>query len=184
MTPYQDTLLTLAIESESAALELWWKVDELGDELFAAALAATIAIYNGRANSLAAVAFAAQASIAADAAVAVEPIPFHDDTNRLAKAATTVLSTARASEVPDDIIARLGRAEPLTTAARTYTTAMASSPRVDGWTRQLDADPCELCRFWAANGRVFNKKHEFRTHVGCVCVPRPVWLTNHERTAR
>ena len=49
MTPYQEALLALAVESESAALALWWQVDQLGDALFAAALAAILATYTGRA---------------------------------------------------------------------------------------------------------------------------------------
>jgi len=54
VTPYQETLLALAAESEAAARALWAQVDQLGDRLFAATLAAILATYNGRAASLAA----------------------------------------------------------------------------------------------------------------------------------
>lgn len=176
MTPYQQTLLALAAESESAALELWWQVDQLGDDLFRAALAAVLATYTGRAASLAATAWSAQASIAVGEAVPVEPIVLPDsDIDRLAKAATTVIVVARASDVPDNIIARLARSEPLKTASETYHRELITSTLVEGWTRQMDPDPCQLCMWWWREGRVWPKRHPFQRHPGCACVPRPVW---------
>lgn len=174
--------MALAAESESAALELWWRIEELGDDLFSAALAAVLANYNGRAVSLAVTGFAAAATVATQTAVPVAPPPLIDDTDRLAKAATTVVDVARASDVPDDIIARLGRAEPLKTAARTYSGQIADSKLVEGWSRQLDADPCQLCRWWWRDGRVWPKAHRFQTHTGCACVPRPVWAKGIQST--
>lgn len=182
MTPYQLTLLALAAESESAALALWWTVDEIGDALFTAALAAILATFNQRAVSLAATAFSAQASIATGAAVPVSVLGIPDDTERLAKAATTVLEVARASDVPDDIIARIGRAEPLNSAARTYSGQIAGSPLTRGWVRQMDADPCQLCKFWWREGRTWPARHPFQTHKGCACVPRPVWAKGIKST--
>lgn len=181
MTPYQEALLALAVESESAALALWWQVDQLGDALFAAALAAILATYTGRAAVLATTAFAAQASIATGQPVPAVPV-LTDDTDRLAKAATTVLDVARASESPEDIIVRLARAEPLNTAARTFSEQISTSALTEGWTRQMDADPCQLCRWWWREGRTWPKLHPFQTHVGCACVPRPVWANHIQST--
>lgn len=141
MTPYQETLLALAAESEAAAVALWAQVDELGDRLFAAALAAILARYNGRAASLAVTAFSAQASIATATPTAVDLLPVADDNERLTKAATTVIDGARKSDVPEAIIGRLARSEPLNTAARTYSDTLATSPLVEGWTRHMDAAP-------------------------------------------
>jgi hypothetical protein len=182
VTPYQETLLALAAESEAAALALWAQVDQLGDRLFAAALAAVLARFNGRAASLAVTAFAAQASILTAQPHPVAVLPDLGKTDRLAKAATTVLEVARDSDVPEKIIARLGRAEPLNTAARTYSNTLSTSPLVEGWTRHMDADPCQLCRWWWREGRVWPKKHPFQTHTGCACVPRPVWRASIQST--
>ncbi|CAJ1505668.1 hypothetical protein [[Mycobacterium] burgundiense] len=182
MTPYQETLLALAIESESAAISLWWQVDDLGDDLFRASLAAIVATYNARAQSLAEVGFAAEASVATRTAVPVLGLPVRDDTARLAKAATTVLDVARASEVPENIIGRLARAEPLNTAARTYSESVRESTLTEGWTRGMDADPCQLCRWWWREGRTWPKAHPFQTHTGCACVPRPVWAKGIRET--
>lgn len=182
MTPYQLALLELAAESESAALELWWRVEELGDALFQAALAAILAIFNQRAVSLAVTGFSAQASIATGTPVPASVLSIPDDTDRLAKAASTVLDVARASDVPDTIIARIGRAEPLNTAARSYSGQLAESPLVEGWVRNMDADPCQLCQWWWREGRIWPKDHPFQTHHGCACVPRPVWSKEIQST--
>ncbi|MFA7511129.1 MAG: hypothetical protein WCZ29_11670 [Mycolicibacterium vanbaalenii] len=184
MTPYQLTLLALAAESESAALALWWTVEEIGDALFTAALAAILATFNQRAVSLAVTAFSAQASIATGNPVPVSLPGIPDETDRLAKAASTVLDVARASDVPDNIIARIGRAEPLNTAARTYSNQLAESPLVEGWVRNMDADPCQLCQWWWREGRIWPKDHPFQTHHGCACVPRPVWARNIQSTMK
>ncbi len=182
MTPYQETLLALAAASEAAALALWAQVDQLGDDLFAAALAAVLATYNGRATSLAVTAFAVQASIATATPIPVKLDSVPDDTGRLAKAAATVLEVARASAAPEAIIGRLGRSEPLNTAARTFSDAIGESALTEGWTRHMDADPCQLCRWWWRDGRVWPAEHPFQTHTGCACVPRPVWRTSIQST--
>ena len=182
MTPYQLTLLALAAESESAALELWWRVEELGDALFQAALTAILAMFNQRAVSLAATAFSAQASIAVGTPVPVAVLAIPDDADRLAKAASTVLEVARVSDVPDSIIARIGRAEPLETAAKAYSGQLANSELVEGWVRSMDPDPCQLCQWWWREGRIWPKEHPFQTHKGCACVPRPVWAKDIKST--
>lgn len=180
MTPYQETLLALAAESETAAIALW--AQQLDDDEFTALLAATVARHNARAAALAETAFAAEATVALRAPVPVIGLPILDDAERLAKAATTVLDTARASEVPEQIVGRLGRAEPLNTAARTYSDAVRESTLTEGWVRGLDADPCQLCRWWWREGRVWPKNHRMPTHPGCACVPRPVWAKNIRQT--
>jgi len=182
MTPYQETLLALAAESEAAAIALWQQVTELGDDMFRASLAAILAVFNRRAAALAEVGFAAEATIAARTAVPILGLPIVDDIGRLTKAATTVLDVARTSEVPEAIIGRLGRAEPLKAAARTYSDSVRESPLTEGWTRGMDADPCQLCRWWWREGRTWPAAHPFQTHTGCACVPRPVWAKNIRET--
>ncbi|BBZ04884.1 hypothetical protein MCHIJ_43210 [Mycolicibacterium chitae] len=183
MTPYQERLLELAIESESAAISLWWRIDEIGDDVFSAHLAAVVAMHNAQAASLAATAFAAQATVAVGSAIPVAVTDLRDrDINRLAKAATTVIEVARESPVPENIIGRLARAEPLKIASDTYQEQVASSELVEGWTRGMDADPCQLCQWWSREGRVWPKAHPFQRHTGCACVPIPVWRKEIQST--
>lgn len=176
MTPYQITLLALAAESETAALGLWSQIDDLGEDVFTAALAATLATHQSRAASLAATAWAAQATVAVGEAVPVTPIVLPEwEIDRLARAATTVTEVARESPVPEKIIGRIARAEPLKTASDTYHDQLSTSELVEGWTRGMDADPCQLCVWWSRDGRVWPKQHPFQRHTGCACVPVPVW---------
>ena len=61
------------------------------------------------------------------------------------KAAVTALEIAEESEVPEAIVGRLARSEPLESAARAHGKAMQQQPFVEGWVRNMDSDPCQLC---------------------------------------
>lgn len=106
-----------------------------------------------------------------------QPVPLvgigapDDDTDRLVQAVTTLLSD------PVDLsmrVARLARAEPYAAAQHAAVAAMGQHEMVEGWTRQMDGDPCELCRWWWREGRVWPKAHPFQRHTGCNCQPRIV----------
>lgn len=87
------------------------------------------------------------------------------------EAAATVLAEPDAAETR---LARLARAEPLEAAHQGTDDAVQKQPLVQGWVRQMDADPCELCRWWWRQGRVWPKDHPFQRHTGCNCRPRVV----------
>src|SRR5690625_6970662 len=44
-----------------------------------------------------------------------------------------------------------------------------------GWTRLLDAEGCELCDWWARDGRVWPKRHPMPRHKGCKCQQLPAY---------
>ena len=69
---------------------------------------------------------------------------------------------------------RLARAEPFEAAQQATTEAMQRHNLVEGWTRQMDANPCQLCKWWWREGRVWPKVHPFQRHKGCNCQPRVV----------
>ena len=75
-------------------------------------------------------------------------------------------------------IERLARSEPLEAAQNATIDAMQQQPLVEGWTRQMDDDPCQLCRWWWREGRIWPKEHPFQSHKGCNCQPKVV-LTEH-----
>ncbi|WP_301149580.1 hypothetical protein [Mycobacterium simiae] len=79
-------------------------------------------------------------------------------------------------------IDRLARSEPLEAAQQATIEAMQQQPLVEGWTRQMDADPCQLCRWWWREGRIWPKDHPFQSHKGCNCTPRVVLAENIEST--
>ena len=123
-------------------------------------------------------------------------IPPADDSERLMKAAQTVLKGRPQPETPGTAenrsapqpgtenlpaedtarnrLERLARSEPLETAQKATHEAMQKQPLVEGWVRQFDADPCQLCVWWWREGRVWPKEHPFQSHKGCNCHPRVV----------
>lgn len=93
---------------------------------------------------------------------------------RLERAALTILertdlADVAALDVGRRAVHRLGRSEAVEAAQHTYSEQMTRSPVVSGWTRQLEADACELCVWWARDGRVWHKNHSMPTHKGCTC---------------
>lgn len=69
-------------------------------------------------------------------------------------------------------MSRLALNAPLQAAQDAYDDAIKASGK--GWRRQLEADPCQLCRWWWREGRVWPADHAMPTHPGCECVARPV----------
>ena len=86
---------------------------------------------------------------------------------------------------PEALSMKLGRlalAESIEAARASTTSLMRGSQRVDGWIRQLDSDPCELCRWWWRDGRVWPAEHEMPTHKGCACAQR--WVRRASASIR
>ncbi|MFV0432531.1 MAG: hypothetical protein ACK5LO_00905 [Leucobacter sp.] len=67
---------------------------------------------------------------------------------------------------------RLALNAPLEAAQTTYDHAIEQAGK--GWVRQLEADPCQLCRWWWREGQVWPADHPMPTHPGCECIARPV----------
>lgn len=85
------------------------------------------------------------------------------------------VDTILADTAPEGVAMKLGRlalAESIEAARAVTTSLMRGSERVDGWIRQLDSDPCELCTWWHRDGRVWPADHEMPTHKGCACAQR------------
>lgn len=96
-----------------------------------------------------------------------------------------VVELVAAPEEPDAVepdeaahrLERLARSEPLDTGLAITVEIFNRVPVVEGWTRKLDADPCERCIRWAEDGRVFPKGHHFKRHLQCNCQPEIVTST-------
>lgn len=173
---YRDALVAVADQTEAGAEALYaaWKGGDLTDDQFEVLLAALIARANGRAAAIADLALAATITVALRRPVApLGILPAASDAERLPKATRTLRAALADTPDPPARVARLGRSEPLTTAARAYSDGMRTSPHVTGWTRGLSGNACELCQWWAADGRVWPDDHEMPTHKGCACTPIP-----------
>ena len=97
-----------------------------------------------------------------------------DDPERLARATTTIL----ADLTPDDELSlsraqmryqRLVEAAIRQAVADAYTEAVATSEAVTGWTRGLEPDACQLCRWWWREGHVWPADYPIQRHTGCDC---------------
>ncbi len=102
-----------------------------------------------------------------------------DGTERLQKAVHTILEEEQPDpELPDNTemrIERLARSEPLEAAQNATIDAMQQQPLG----RAMDADPCQLCRWWWREGRIWPKEHPFQSHKGCNCQPKVVVRRTH-----
>ena len=93
------------------------------------------------------------------------------DVERLLAAVVTCL------EDRDTARSRLGRlalAEPVEATQRVFGDLMGEADAVHGWVRLLEPDACQLCQWWARDGRIWPADHTMPTHKGCLCSPRPV----------
>lgn len=173
---YRDQLVRLSEASERQVLAAYraFMSGSLSRDEAIRYIASAVAVANGQAAALADLALAAEIMTQLGTAASVGAGHYAADVDRLTKAASTTLVVAEASEVPESIVGRLGRCEPLETAANTYSDAMVRSGRTKGWTRQLSANACQLCRWWWREGRVWPAEHKFQHHKGCTCTPKPV----------
>lgn len=69
-------------------------------------------------------------------------------------------------------LGRLALSESIESARGVSSDYMRGSRTVEGWVRELDSDPCELCRWWHRDGRVWPAGHSMPTHQGCACAQR------------
>ncbi|TXI50192.1 hypothetical protein [Mycolicibacter arupensis] len=113
-------------------------------------------------------------------------LPPKDHTGRLRKAFRTIFGRRREQEIDDDEsrmqTGRVGHSEPLEAGQRATTEAMQQHPMLQGWVRQFDDDPCQLCQWWARDGRIWPADHPMPTHKGCNCSQRIVLAENIKET--
>lgn len=107
---------------------------------------------------------------ALEAPVAISPAMPDPDIKRLEQAVATILGSDKDTRMQ---VVRLVTGETVDAAQKAYGDTMAGLKMVKGWTRGLDADPCELCVWWARDGRVFRPQHTMARHTGCTCHPVP-----------
>lgn len=110
-------------------------------------------------------------------ALTAEPPAHRLDRDRVTAALATI--TAGAALTVPGRLSRLGHAEPVDAGAETFEAFFETEQRDDvaGWTRKLDADPCDLCRWWAANSHKFNHRARMPRHNGCACTQLPIITT-------
>lgn len=171
---FQAATERLAADAERQVLAIYAALEagRIDRETASLLIAAIVNRANASATTTADAWLVAQIEAAAGAPTAAVGVAPVDDSERLVLAAQTVLADT-AADVPMRL-ARLARGETFDTAQRAAHDAMQKHRPVEGWVRQLDGDPCQLCVWWSRNGRVWPKAHPFQRHKGCNCQPRVV----------
>lgn len=93
------------------------------------------------------------------------------DTERVRSGLTTILATDKDTLMQ---LQRLAGNEVQQAATDGSSDVLATSGRATGWVRELDADACQLCRWWWRDGRVWRTNHPMPRHPGCGCQQTPV----------
>ncbi|MCB0944269.1 MAG: hypothetical protein KDB49_04260 [Mycobacterium sp.] len=181
---YQAATAGLADAVERRVLEIWAAFEDgsIDHDTAVALIASVLNRANATAVSLADAGVAAQIEAAIGTPTSVAGVAPVDDSGRLINAVTTVLAAAKDERLVR--LSRLARSEPLNTAQQAGVDAMQAQPLVEGWVRQLDGDPCQLCRWWSRDGRVWPKNHPFQRHPGCNCQPRVVLVQHVKSTVK
>lgn len=184
---YTDTLTTHAegTADRVEAVIADYEAGTLDRETTVAVIATLIARANVKAAALADLGLSADLTVAVGKAVPTVGVGAPPgDAARLGKAAGTLLDALPDTADRPARVRRLGRSEPLTTAANARGEAITKQPLVQGWTRNLSANPCELCVWWSREGRVWPKDHKLVTHKGCTCTQTPVLVESVRRVQR
>ena len=101
-----------------------------------------------------------------------EPAAYMVDDERIRRGLAKITTGRPAATVSR--LERLATNEPLQTATNVFESAMHDVPGVKRWVRGMDANPCQLCRWWWRNGQSWPLSHSMPRHKGCACVPLPV----------
>lgn len=104
---------------------------------------------------------------------AVPPRSSWTDTGRLQAAVELIHAEADVAD-PRMRLERLAHGETSSTAAEAYGDALQADERVSGWVRRVNAGGCQLCSWWARNGRVWPAELTMPRHTGCRCTQTPV----------
>lgn len=193
MNNYQDVLagLTAAVAAQVEIILASWRTGEL---LLSEAIDLIVGFII-RAESQSAIAsIVAVNSLMPEAEqvrqIELPEVEVHDE--QVVKAVATVLKDLPDDPTEDDVdrfdkrLQRLAKGRVTETAGRVIDKALPTVPKIIGYTRGLDADPCELC-VWLKKehlrpgGFIYPAGQPMHRHPGCCCVPVPV--TKKEKTA-
>lgn len=77
---------------------------------------------------------------------------------------------------------RLAEGTGIQAAQETRGKVIRDSKAIGGWIRGLDSDPCQLCKWWSRDGRIWEKWRALQTHTGCTCYQRPVTVKEYQES--
>lgn len=172
---FEDLLTGVGDKASRALRTLYdgWQAGRIDTDTFGLAIVSVITGANnyGRAVGDAFAAAAVRQHLGSEA-TPTGTVPPPEEAERLTKAAGTLVGALEDSEDLGDRLERLGRAEPASAAQQAaVNTYQANS--VDGYTRGLSSDACELCQWLRKDGYVYPTTQPMHRHPGCRCSPIP-----------
>ncbi len=188
---YQDATGELSSQVQEQVLTALaaYVAGQLTAEALVAVVAAYVAAGNAGAAALGDLALAAAVTLTTGIPAApigtTRPL---DEPARLTRSAATILADLDAAdskslEAAQMRYQRLAEAEVRKAVADAYADALAASDAVVGWTRGLEPEACQLCRWWWREGRVWDPDHPFPQHKGCDCSQVIVTTTAERKIA-
>ena len=177
MSGYETTMRKLSESTKDGVLKLWSLVDRglMSEAEFTMTAADLLGIANSRGAAVADSTLRAYVEAETGAPDLTRGISGSANSARLERSLTTILASDKDTIMQ---LTRLATSEPLTAGINAFSEGIRKHPRVKGWTRGVEFRPCELCIWWARDGRVWPATHPMPTHKGCVCHPVPVISTN------
>lgn len=184
---YQTTVTQIRNSTDRQVLEAWrqYGLGRISQPQFVQLAAAIVATANGAAVAVADLALSAElVRVTGTTYAPIGMLPTAYDQPRLEKGIASLLKDAKAGDDITDRLTRFARSEPLTAANDAYSKAVSTSTPVAGWVRQMDSDPCQLCRWWWREGRVWPSSYKMPHHKGCSCTQRIVVADKIREVAR
>lgn len=174
---YFEKLSQLAETTEGKALVILelYRDGKISKTEATATMAAMVSKANLRAAALADYSLAATITLTTGTPTPAVGVKIRSNSTIAARAIKKILETPTDSADMAMRIGRFARSEPLGAAVRASDIAIVSQPQVVGWVRLMDPDPCEMCRWWWREGRVWPKNHRMPYHKGCQCQKQPVF---------
>ena len=168
---YSEQLDTLADTVGRQLVELWEQLDAGTLERDEYVELASVLVLLGAAQA----ARLAELSLAAQLAAAGVPNPLPAVVELPAAREPAIRKALTDALTSPDVTDRLymaGRSEPIAAAHEAWESALPKrSGVVTGYRRGLNAGACELCTWWARDGRKWPTGHPMPSHKGCLCAP-------------
>lgn len=179
---YTELLDLVAGNSETRVRQVWaqWAAGEVDDAEAMAALVSIVGNANATAAALADTAVAATLTRRTGELHSPLGLAPGDESERLTRAAGTLLARVVDTPDPEGRAGRFGRCEPLDTAQRTFGEALDAVEEVIGWRRWIAPDACELCTWLEKDGYVYPTSRKMHHHTGCRC--QQIMVTKTERS--
>lgn len=174
MNPLEEVLAELSTSQQERVRVAFASYEEglLTSSEFVDVVTAVVLSGNARAYALGAATVRSQieAQVATVEITPQVPAPRHLDEGRVSSALGTILSSGTGLMA----LQRLADNEPKQAAADGSADVILTSEHVNGWTRTVEVDACDLCKWWAAESHKFPPHARMARHTGCACTQTPV----------